>query len=77
MIIKEYWDSSKHNGIFWLGRNINILAHEAGFLKLEKTKEFYGEDLEKASQILDVSLADLKDIKRRIKDENKSQKPTS
>jgi len=57
---KEYWDKDKYNGIFWLGGNISILAHEAGFLKLMKTGEFYGEDLEKASQILGVALEDLR-----------------
>ena len=66
MVVKEYWDNSKDNGIFWLGGNINILTHKAGFLKLEKTGEFYGDDLEKASQILAVPLEDLKEIKRRL-----------
>ena len=64
MVVKEYWDKGKYNGIFWLGGNISILAHEAGFLKLEKTKEYYGEDLENASQILDVAVEDLRDIRR-------------
>lgn len=77
MIAKEYWDTGKDNGIFWLGGNISILAHKAGFLKLEKIGEFYGEGLEKASQILAVPLEDLKCIKRRIEDENKGQKSTS
>lgn len=66
MVAKEYWDNRKENGIFWLGGNVSILAHEAGFVKLEKTKEYYGEDLEKASQILAVPLEDLKDIRRRL-----------
>lgn len=48
MVVKEHWDNSKNNGIFWLGGNVSILAHEAGFVKLEKTKEYYGEDLEKS-----------------------------
>jgi len=66
VVVKEYWDNSKDNGIFWLGGNVSILAHEAGFVKLEKTKEYYGEDLEKASQILAVPFEDLKDIRRRL-----------
>lgn len=67
MVVKEYWDNSKDNGIFWLGGNTSILVHEAGFVKLEKTKEYYGEDLGKASKILDVPVEDLKDIRRRVR----------
>ena len=87
MIVKEYWDNGKLNGIFWLGDKISILAHEAGFLKLKTTGEsYYGEDLREASEILgvnvkdlkeaskllDVPIEDLRDIRRRIEDENRS-----
>lgn len=66
MIVKEYWDNTKDNGIFWLGSDVSILAHKSGFLKLEKTKEFYGEDLEKASKVLGVDIKDLIDIVRKF-----------
>lgn len=69
MVVKEYWDNAKLNGIFWLGGNISILAYKAGFLKLEKTKEFYGEDLDKASKILNVPIQDLRDIRRKINED--------
>lgn len=69
MVRKEYWDKEKENGIFWLGDNVSILAHKAGFLKLEKIKEFYGENLEEASKTLGVSVKDLRDIRRRINED--------
>ena len=71
MIIKEYWDQAKLNGIFWLGDNVSILAHKAGFVRLEKTKEYYGKDLEEASKILGISIEDLRNIRRKVTHEDK------
>ena len=68
MIVKEFWDSGKLNGIFWLGNKISILASKSGFLKLENIeKSYYGEDLKEASKILGVKIEDLKEMKRRVK----------
>ena len=72
MVVKEFWDNEKLNGIFWLGKNISILAHQYGFLKLEKTKDCYGKNLKETSKLLDVPIEDLRDIRRRIEDENRS-----